>query len=120
MSSFTTKSEGDVLIVQFETASELNDFRNNAVRDALYSMIQSGPEANLAVDLERIDYLSSSGLAILVGLKRRIEARGGKAVFYQLQPVVRDLLAVTKLDRFFQIVDDESRALSSLRSAPAV
>ncbi len=73
-----------------------------------------------AVDLQKVDYLSSSGVAILVGLKRRVESRGGKIVFYQVQPVVRDLLAVMKLDRFFTIADDEPRALASLRPVPTV
>ena len=37
----------------------------------------------LAVDLEKVDYLSSSGVAILVGLKRRVDTHNGKIVFFQ-------------------------------------
>ena len=76
------------------------------------------PSRILAVDLQKVDYLSSSGVAILVGLKRRVEARGGKIAFFQVQPVVRDLLAVMKLDRFFTIAEDEALALASLRPVP--
>ncbi len=118
MSSFTTQVKSDVLLVQFETAAGLNDFRNNALRDALYELVQTRPEMYFAVDLQKVDYLSSSGVAILVGLKRRMEARGGKIVFYHIQPIVRDLLAMTKLDGFFTIVEDEPRALASLRPLP--
>ena len=118
MASFTTRDESDALIVQFETAAGLNDFRNNALRDALYELVQVRPEPYFAIDLQKVDYLSSSGVAILVGLKRRIEARGGKIVFYHIQPIVRDLLAVMKLDRFFTIADDEPQALASLRPIP--
>ena len=76
------------------------------------------PEPVFAVDLQKVDYLSSSGVAILVGLKRRVEATGGKIVFFHVQPIVRDLLAVMKLDRFFTITDDEAQALASLRPLP--
>ncbi len=62
----------------------------------------------------KVDYLSSSGVALLVGLKRRVETRGGKIVLYRVQPIVRDLLAVMKLDKFFIIVDNEQQALASL------
>jgi anti-sigma B factor antagonist len=72
----------------------------------------------VAVDLQKVDYLSSSGVAILVGLKRRVDTRSGKIVFFHVQPVVRDLLSVMKLDRFFVINDDESQALASLRPVP--
>jgi anti-sigma B factor antagonist len=118
MSAFTTRVESDVLIVKFETPAGLNDFRNNALRDALYDLVQNRPDPVLAVDLQKVDYLSSSGVAILVGLKRRVDTRKGKIVFFHVQPVVRDLLAVMKLDRFFNIADDESQALASLRPLP--
>ena len=54
----------------------------------------------------------------LVGLKRRVDTRNGKIVFFHVQPVVRDLLGVMKLDRFFSVADDEPRALASLRPLP--
>ena len=41
MSSFTTRPESDVLVVQFETPAGLNDFRNNSLRDALYELVQT-------------------------------------------------------------------------------
>jgi len=118
MSSFTTHDESDALVVQFETAAGLNDFRNSALRDSLYELVQTRSDPRFAIDLQKVDYLSSSGVAILVGLKRRVESRSGKIVFYHVQPVVRDLLAVMRLDRFFTIADDEPHALASLRPVP--
>ena len=118
MSFFSTRAESDVLVVTFETAAGLNDFRNNALRDSLYELVQSQQSPRFAVDLAKVDYLSSSGVAILVGLKRRVETKGGKIVIYHLQPIVHDLLAVMKLDRFFTISDDEASAIASLRPLP--
>ncbi len=73
----------------------------------------------LAVDLGKVDYLSSSGVTVLVGLQHRVETKGGKIVLYHVQPIVRDLLAVMKLDRFFTICEDEAKAIDSLRSLPS-
>src|SRR5262249_57017787 len=95
-----------------------NVCRDGGVRESLYERGQSRSDPRLAVDLEKVDYLSSSGVAILVGLKRRVDSRSGKIVFYHVQPIVRDLLAVMKLDRFFLIADDEPQALASLRPLP--
>jgi anti-sigma B factor antagonist len=103
-------------VIEFETASGLNDFRNSLLRDALYDLIPSSSAPRFAIDLLKVDYLSSSGVALLVGLKRRVETRGGKLVLYRVQPIVRDLLAVMKLDKFFTIVDNEQQALVSLHS----
>lgn len=118
MSAFSTRQDANVLIVTFESAAGLNDFRNGALRDSLYELVGSQPTPHFALDLAKVDYLSSSGVAILVGLKRRVETKGGKIVIHHLQPIVRDLLAVMKLDRFFVIAEDEARALASLRPSP--
>ncbi len=119
MSSFTAREDADVVIVRFDNSSGLNDFRNNALRESLYEMVAARNEPRFAVDLQRIDYLSSSGVAILVGLKRRVEAKSGKIYLFRVQPVVFDLLAVMKLDQYFSIVDDEKTAMESLRPVPA-
>jgi len=118
MSYFSTRPESDVLVIAFDNPVALNDFRNTPVRDAVYETLQAHPNARLAVDLSQVDFLSSSGIAILVGMKRRIDARNGHMIVYHLQPIVRDLLAITKLDRFFTIVEDEQRALAMFRSLP--
>ena len=72
------------------------------------SSSRAQPSPRFAVDLAKVDYLSSSGVAILVGLKRRVETKGGQMVIYHLQPIVHDLLGIMKLDRFFTITEDEA------------
>jgi len=120
MSTFATRDESGVLIVAFTDPSGLNDFRNTPLRDALFELVQEREEPRLALDMNRVDYLSSSGVAILVGLKRRVETRGGKIALFQLQSTVRDLLQVMKLDRYFAILDDEASAVSHLNAASSV
>jgi anti-sigma B factor antagonist len=115
MSTFTAREESDALIISFDSAAGLNDFRNNALRDSLYELVQARQEPRVALDLFKVDYLSSSGVAILVGLKRRVETRSGKIVLFRVQPVVCDLLKVMKLDRYFPVAEDEHSALASLR-----
>jgi len=118
MSTFNTREERDGLVIGFDDSAGLNDFRSNAFRDALYQTVESCERPRVAMDLGRIDYLSSSGVAILVGIKRRADARQGKLVLFSIQPAVLDLLRVMKLDRYFLFADDETSALSSLRPLP--
>lgn len=119
MSAFTTRDESDVLVVALTDPASLNDFRNTPVRDELLELVKTRDEPRLAFDMGKVDYLSSSGVAVLVGLKRRLDAGGGKLVFFRLQPVVLDLLRVMRLDRHLNIAEDEAQALASLRSVPS-
>lgn len=120
MCTFNTREESDALIIDFESAAGLNSFNNNTLRDSLYDLVQVREEPRVALDLLKVDYLSSSGVAILVGMKRRVETRKGRIVLYNVQPVVSDLLQVMKLDRYFLMVADEHSALASLRPVPTI
>ncbi|OJW20271.1 MAG: anti-anti-sigma factor [Planctomycetales bacterium 71-10] len=120
MSTFTTRDDSGVLVVAFTDPSGLNDFRNTPLRDALFELVQDRTEPRAALDMHKVDYLSSSGVAILVGFKRKVEMKDGKIALFRLQPAVHDLLKVMKLDRYFTIVEDEAEAVSQLRTAPSV
>jgi anti-sigma B factor antagonist len=120
MSTFNTRQESDATIIIFDGAAGLNDFRNNTLRDALYELVSGMEEPRLALDLVKVDYLSSSGVAILVGLKRRVDTRKGKIVLFNVLPIVRDLLHVMKLDRYFPIAEDEHSALAALRPVSTI
>jgi anti-sigma B factor antagonist len=112
MSAWTVSRER---FSRYDDLQYLNDFRNDSLRDALYDLVQSRREPRVALDLLKIDYLSSSGIAILIGLKRRVETRQGKIVLFHVHPMVCDLLKVMKLDRYLPCADDEHAAIASLR-----
>jgi anti-sigma B factor antagonist len=118
MSSYSIREEPDALVVRIDDAASLNDFRSNAFRDAFYEAVTSRDQKCVALDLGLVDFLSSSGVAILVGLKRRVEARQGKLVLFSVQPVVLDLLRITRLTQFFAFAADESEARGKLRPLP--
>ncbi len=120
MSPFTIREEPDALVVTLDDPTVLNDFRSNAFRDSFYEAVVSHGTKGIALDLGQIDFLSSSGVAILVGLKRRIEESGRPIVLFAVQPVVRDLLSLTQLTRYFDFADDEAGARDLLRGRPAV
>ena len=120
MTPFTIREEPEALVVRIEEPAALNDFRSNAFRETLYEAVQGNPEHRVALDLGRVDFLSSSGVAILIGLKRRLDLKKGKLVIFRVHPVVQDLLRITRLSQYFAFAADEQEALTTLRPFPAV
>jgi anti-sigma B factor antagonist len=118
MSSFSVREEPDALVIKVVEPTIWSDTRSNSFRDSLYETVQSHEKAKVAFDLGQIDFLNSSGIAILVGLKRRLEARQGKLVLFNLSPVVHDVLRITHLTQYFSFADSEQRALELLRPLP--
>jgi anti-sigma B factor antagonist len=120
MSPFQTREEADILFIRPDNPVALNDFRSNTFRDALYERVQARTVPRIVLDLSPVDYLSSSGVAILVGLKRRIDSKQGKLVLCRVQPLVGDLLRVMRLNNYFTFAEDEAEALTLLRPVPTV
>lgn len=120
MTPFTIREEPEALVVTIEEPAALNDFRSNAFRESLYEAVQGNLENRVALDLGRVDFLSSSGVAILVGLKRRLDLKKGKLVIFRVHPVVQDLLRITRLSQYFAFAGDEQEALTALRPLPAI
>jgi anti-sigma B factor antagonist len=118
MSSFSVREEPEALVVRIDEPAALNDFRSNTFRDALYETVAAAGPARVAVDLGNVDFLSSSGVAILVGLKRRVDGHQGKLVLFGVQPVVQELLRITRLTQYFTFADDEKSARDLLRPLP--
>jgi anti-anti-sigma factor len=118
MSPFQTHEAPDGLVITLDSPVTLNDFRSNTFRESLYQLVQSRTDPRVVIDLAAIDYLSSSGVAILVGLKRRIDQQRGKLVLCRVQPLVCDLLRVMRLNQYFTFANDEKEAFALLRPVP--
>ena len=64
----------------------------------------------VVLDLSRLTFCDSTGLAGLVRLHKRAGAAGGDLVLRSPQPRVRNLLTLTGLNRLFTIDDGEGSA----------
>jgi anti-sigma B factor antagonist len=114
-----TREVGGVLILTLGEAASVNDGQSDLFRHAVYEAIEETPRPRVAVDLGPIDFLSSSGVALLIGLRRRVLASEGSLVLFKLHPYVEHLLRMMKLLPLFRVAPDEESALALLDSSPS-
>ena len=62
------------------------------------------------VDMERVDYLDSAAVGWLIASQKAFHAAGGKLVLYSLQPRIRQLLTMLKLERIVPLAEDLAAA----------
>src|SRR5262245_34700813 len=74
-----------------------------ALKEALGSAIGEGPTA-LLVDLREVEFMDSSGLGALVSGMKRAQESGGRFALVCTDGPVRKVLAITRLDRAFELV----------------
>jgi anti-anti-sigma factor len=72
------------------------------------------PNVNIVMNLEKLEYTSSSGLSLFVRLLTRTRIQDKKIVLTNLQANVKKLFNITKLDDIFIIFDSENEAINSL------
>ena len=112
--------KGGVLVITLDDVAALNEGQAASVRQQLYTTLASRESPRVALDLSAIDYISSTGIALLIGSKRRVDAANGRLVLFGLRPEVFDLFAIMKLASLFEIAADESHALQLFPPLPSV
>jgi anti-anti-sigma factor len=102
-------SESDGIAVAEITAESLFGDNSDVVRSALEQAAE-GRRA-LVVDLHRVSYVSSVGLAVIVATYKLVRAHTGVMVLVGVQPPIMDMLTKSKLTGFFQFADDVEAAV---------
>jgi len=69
--------------------------------------------ATLVVDLSRVSYIDSSGLAVLIEAMQNVAAYKGKFALTGLQEGVRPIFEIARLDQVFRIFPDVDAALAA-------
>ena len=118
MLKFTTKEVSGVLVVSFEATDDHATDWQFGQRDWLYKLVESHKDTRFAIDLSDVNYLASSEIGFLVTLKRRIDRRQGKVVFFGIGPYILEIFQTMNLVRILDIVDTQAAAMSKL-GAPA-
>jgi anti-sigma B factor antagonist len=79
---------------------------------SLRAIIQKKPK-RLVVDLARVSYIDSSGLAVLIEAMQNVNAYGGKFALAGLGNDVLAIFEIAKLDQVFRIFPDVDSALAA-------
>jgi anti-sigma B factor antagonist len=84
-----------------------------AMRKALLQEIKEKKTPKVFLNLEKVRYIDSSGIASLVeGLKASREM-GSRLILYGLSKTVREVMELSRLQKIFEIHESEAQALGS-------
>jgi len=77
--------------------SILHDFRN------AYTLDVEGPIEKIVIDLTRSEHMDSSGMGLLLTLKKELKLDSGCIEIQNCRPHIRDALLAARLDHFFKV-----------------
>jgi anti-sigma B factor antagonist len=98
--SLATRTEGDRTIV--EVGGEIDVYTAPKLREQLVDLVAAG-NYHLIVDMEKVDFLDSTGLGVLVGGLKRVRAHDGTLRLVCTQERILKIFRITGLTKVFPI-----------------
>ena len=102
-----TDRDGEVCTVNLE--GEIDVYSAPVLKEALVSAIEGGC-ANVIVNLEKVGFIDSSGLGVLVSALRRARERDGVVRIVCTRDNILKIFRITGLDKVFPIFADPGEA----------
>lgn len=104
-----TKKVGDKLVVYLE--GRLDVSVANDVEEELNRIIEQENQKHLVLNMEKVEYMSSSGFRACISTLRKLNAKEGTLKLCAIRPSVKRIFDVIELTSLFDIYETEPEAL---------
>jgi anti-anti-sigma factor len=95
--------EGNRTVVRFVNCTSLNEFKSDRIGQLLSGLSAEKADCQISLDLDNIEYLTSTVLGHLLVLHKRLAMGGGHLSLENVKPAVREVFRVTQLDQVLDI-----------------
>jgi len=106
--TISVRESGTAQVVEVEGDVDLGTSPN--LRRTLFDLMNKTPK--LAVNLQKVRYIDSSGIATLIEVLKSTQRLPMEFVLFGLSPAVQNAFRLTHVNRIFRIVDTEEQALT--------
>ena len=104
---------GDVTVVRFRDRKIIDDINIQELGQELFRLIETDNRRKLLLNFSSVDFLSSAALGKLITLDKKVKAHSGVMKLSNIRPEIYEVFAITKLNRLFDIQEDEADALAA-------
>jgi len=99
-----------------ELSGEVDGSAAAVLTDAYERAVTAGADSHdtVVLDFAAVDYINSTGIALIVSVLARARAERRKVVASGLSPHYREIFDITRLSDFIELFPDLDRAVSQL------
>ena len=97
--------------VVLDLRGEINGFGQQAL-DAAYTEAEANDPETILLNFEEVDYINSTGIALIVGLLAKARASKRRLLAYGLSDHYVEIFDITRLSDFVSVFPDEESAMS--------
>jgi anti-sigma B factor antagonist len=94
---------------------QVNGEINISTSPDLKKQFEKQAAKKIVVDLEKVSYIDSSGLATLVEILKKTKSQGGSLGLSGMSDKVKSLFEITKLDKLFLVCKSQDEAVGKVK-----
>lgn len=108
-----TVDVGDVTVVRFVDRKILDESNIQQIGNELFRLVEEDQKQKILLNFANVEFLSSGALGKLITLDKKVKANSGTLKLSNIRPEIREVFMITRLNRLFEILDDEATALAA-------
>ena len=105
------EENNDVTVVKFLDKKILDEGNIEQIGKQLFGLVDQGGRRKILLDFVDVEYLSSAALGKLITMEKKVKATSGKLRLCNIRPEIYEVFAITRLNKLFDIHDDEPSAM---------
>ena len=99
-------------VVEFRTASLMDPAILESIGQELYRLVDAEDRRRLILDFEKVEYLSSQAIGIVLTLNKKLGAlKNSKFVLCSINDKLKELLRITRLDKILTVKPSQQEAV---------
>lgn len=102
----------NVLLVRLN--GRLDVYFAEEIEKEIIKLISDDITSHLVINLQKVDYLTSSGIGMFVTIMNKLKQSGKKLAICEINGTVSKILEVVEMTEFFQIFKNENEAFEFL------
>lgn len=102
----------DVTVVTFQQTTLLDMTEVERINQILTDMVDNQNRTRLVLDFHNVTSLASSMLGVLLTIRSKLEAVGGRVLLCGLDRDIRRLFDMTSIDKLFEFMPTAEEALA--------
>ena len=103
---------GEVSVVQFKDRKILDESNIQEMGRELFELVEQ-KRTKVLLNFVNVEFLSSAALGKLITLDKKLKATKGQLKLSNIRPEIYEVFAITRLNKLFDIHDDEADALAT-------
>lgn len=108
-----------ILLAEFWDCLRLDPAPVQELRSRYEALLRKKGRPEVVIDLSGVGFAGSAALGNFVALHRDARRSGGRLIFCNVDPAVREVFRASKLESLFEFVADRAAALSLIAEGPA-